>query len=165
MLPAVQGRGPPVEVQLDASPPRLQLRQGLGQGGEHPQDEHRVQDSHRQHQYDACGGGQVVNGAHVCRGVQRGHCEEVGRPQRDDLRALIQSARHITSCNYSNQTLEHLGAVFKALQVAVWKWPCAQPIHMRAHVLAKKSKRIAHLVLDGAQVWQDDAKTHGHDEN
>ena len=75
----------PVELELGAGSASLQLGERLGQAGEHPQDEHRIQDRHRQHKNDARCGCQVINGAHVGDHVKGSHRHKVRHRQRDDL--------------------------------------------------------------------------------
>ncbi len=79
------GSRTPVELELGAGAASLQLRERLGERSEHPQDENRVQDRHRQHKHDAGGGGEVIDGSHVGHDVEGCHGDKVGRRQRDDL--------------------------------------------------------------------------------
>lgn len=79
------GSRAPVELELGAGAASLQLRERLGERSEYPQDEHRVQDRHRQHKHDARGGREVIDGSHVGHHVEGCHGDKVGRRQRDDL--------------------------------------------------------------------------------
>mmetsp|Transcript_12728 Transcript_12728/g.32641 ORF Transcript_12728/g.32641 Transcript_12728/m.32641 type:complete len:347 (+) Transcript_12728:192-1232(+) len=74
-----------VQLQLDGLLAGAQLGERLGEGGEDPEDDDRVQHRHRQHQYHPCHGGQVVHSAHVRDHVQGDARHKVGEPQAPHL--------------------------------------------------------------------------------
>ena len=75
----------------------LELAEGLGEGGEDPEDEDGVQDGHRQHQGDASCGCEVINGSHIRGDVQGAHGHKVGRTQSHDLPARARpDQQHLT---------------------------------------------------------------------
>lgn len=63
----------------------LELAEGLGEGGEDPEDEDGVQDGHWQHQGNASCGCEVINGSHIGGDIQGAHGHKVGCTQSHDL--------------------------------------------------------------------------------
>mmetsp|Transcript_16139 Transcript_16139/g.31012 ORF Transcript_16139/g.31012 Transcript_16139/m.31012 type:complete len:410 (-) Transcript_16139:379-1608(-) len=98
-----------VQLQLRRLAAGLQLCEGLGERSEYPQNEHRVQHRHRQHEEDARRGGEVVDGADVGHHVQRARSNKVRRPQRNHFlgQPAQRGAHHAIAHGHYQQ--EHAG--------------------------------------------------------